>query len=104
MTGGSLLGKTKMISVHRDFVEDALETRYEDVKDLWGNDASISLWPEKLEHLLETGEFEYPVSYYVDNYLVNGDFITREENQSDTEWENYCNKRAYIYNSKYACL
>ena len=104
MIGGFLLGKTKMIYVHGDFVEDALEARYNDVKDLWGNQASHALWPQALELLLDSGELHNTPSFYVDNYLVNGDFVEREENQTDEEWETYCQNHALTHSDKYACL
>ena len=93
-----------MISVHRDFVEAALEARYNDVKDLWGNQASHALWPQALELLLSDCELQYTPSYYVDNYLINGDFVEREENQTNGEWQEYCENNALSYNTEYACL
>lgn len=93
-----------MISVHRDFVEAALEARYNDVKDLWGNQASHALCPQALELLLDACELHNTPSYYVNNYLVNGDFIYREENQTDEEWQYYCENNVLVYDTKYACL
>ena len=93
-----------MIYVHEDFVEAALQARYEAVVGIWGSDAAIALWPQALELLLESEELKQTPSYYVDNYLVNGDFIDREENQTDAEWQKYCENNALIYNTEYACL
>lgn len=94
-----------MIYVHEDFVEAAaLQARYDEVVDTWGSVASISLWPQALELLLESEELAQTPSFYVDNYLVNGDFIDREENQTDGEWQYYCENNALVYDTKYACL
>jgi len=93
-----------MIYVHKDFAEAALEARYSDVKDVWGNQASHALWPQALELLLDSGELHNTPSFYVDNYLVNGDFVEREENQTDEEWQEYCGDTALIYDTQYACL
>lgn len=92
-----------MIYVHEDFVEAALQARYEAVVEIWGGAASIALWPQALELLLASGELDQTPSYYVDNYLVNRNFINREENQTDGEWEYYCENNDLIYNTEYAC-
>ena len=92
-----------MIYVHEDFVEAALQTRYEAVVEIWGSAASIALWPQALELLLASGELDQTPYYYVDNYLVNRHFINREENQTDEEWEYYCENNDLIYNTEYAC-
>ncbi len=93
-----------MISVHRDFVEDALETRYDDVVDTWGDTASKSLWTPFLDMLLEAQELTGTVNEIVDNFLVNGDFVKRETDQTEAEWERYCANNALVYNAEYAYL
>lgn len=92
-----------MISVHPDFVRAALQARYDEVVSLWGNDASIALWEQALDMLCDAGELYESPSCYVDNYLVNGDFIYREE-QSDDEWYAFGEYSAMLYDDKYACL
>lgn len=68
-----------MINVSVEFVIDALQARYDDVKELWGNDASEALWEQALQLVEECGlgsNITSP-SIYVDNYLVNGDFQSK---------------------------
>lgn len=93
-----------MINVSRDFVEQALQARYEDVVDVWGDTASKSLWTPFLDMLLEAQELTGTVNEIVDNFLINGDFVNRETDQTEAEWERYCANNALVYNAKYACL
>lgn len=70
-----------MINVPVEFVIDALQARYDDVKDRWGNDASEALWEQALQLVEECGlgsNITSP-SIYVDNYLVNGDFTSKKD-------------------------
>ena len=94
-----------MIIVTQDFVEQALQARYDDVVDTWGDTASKSLWPLFLDLLLlEAVELTGTVHEIVDNFLVNGDFVERETDQTEAEWERYCTNNALVYNTEYACL
>lgn len=54
----------------------ALQSRYDDVKEQWGNDASESLWEQALQLVEEygLGDNITSPSIFVDNYLINGDF------------------------------
>lgn len=113
-----------MINVPVEFVIDALQARYDDVKDRWGNDASEALWEQALQLVEECGlggNITSP-SIYVDNYLINGEFISKEDNiedwigdtsfadvdpddiDLDDAWQEYCQDNALIYNDEYACL
>lgn len=89
--------KSNMINVPVEFVIDALQARYDDVKDRWGDDASESLWEQALQLVEECGLGENVTSpsIYVDNYLVNGEFIRKEDNQPDwlekTSFNDYVN-------------
>lgn len=68
-----------MINVSLEFVIDALQARYDDVKQHWGNDASESLWEQALQLVEECGlgsDITSP-SAYVDNYLINGEFQSK---------------------------
>ena len=116
--------KTNMINVSVEFVIDALQARYDDVKELWGCDASASLWGQALQLVEECGMGENVTSpsIFVDNYLVNGDFVSKEKDFdywskdyqdlydfSDSlevveAWENYCENNAMLFNDAYACL
>lgn len=91
--------------VTRDFVEAALEARYQEVKDTWGCEASDSLWEQFLDVILDCGSLSGTPSCIVDNYLVNGDFISRsdeEEYPTDEAWEAFCEYNCFIYNNEHA--
>ena len=93
-----------MISVTQDFVEQALQARYDDVVDTWGDTAGKSLWTPFLDMLLEAQELTGTVNEIVDNFLVNGDFVKRTTDQTEAEWERYCANNALVYNAEYAYL
>ena len=118
--------KTRMIEVNVEFVVAALEARYDDVKGLWGNEASAALWEQALSLVEDCGlgKCSSP-SEYVDNYLINGEFVNRfniSKNDcnsygiefdlsaegeiiiNDGEWNQFCQDNALIYNDEYACL
>ena len=128
--------KSNMIQVSVEFVIDALQSRYDEVENIWGCDASASLWEQALQSVAERGLGENVTSpsVYVDNYLVNGEFVSKEENiedwlhktshegfleqlnyegdeydqwlddNFDNFWDEYCQDNALIYNGEYACL
>lgn len=109
-----------MINVPVEFVIDALQARYDDVKDLWGCDASAALWDQALQLVEECGLGENVTSpsIYADNYLINGDFVSKiadvedwlgdnqpnGENDLNEAWQEYCENNALIYNDEYACI
>lgn len=125
-----------MIQVPVEFVIDALQTRYDDVKDKWGCDASTALWEQALNLVEECGLSSSTTSpsIYVDNYLINGEFISKQDNVEDwlhktsyegsfeqlnyegdefdqwlhdnfnDFWIEYCSNNALIYNDEYACI
>jgi len=111
---------TQTISIN--FIIAALEARFEDVKDIWGNEASLALWDQVLDMVEEYGisENTSSASEFVDNYLINGEFVTREGlnkqdatscgieldddgTVSDDEWQYLCDN-AVVYNGEYACI
>ena len=112
--------KTNMINVLVEFVIDALQARYDEVENLWGCDASASLWEQALQLVAECGLGENVTSpsIYVDNYLINGEFVSKiadvecwlDDNQPNGEndlneaWQEYCENNALIYNDDFACL
>ena len=71
--------KSNMINVPVEFAIDALQARYDEVKELWGCDASASLWGQALQLVTECGLGENVTSpsIYVDNYLINGEFVAK---------------------------
>lgn len=126
----------RTITVSVDFIIYALEARYEVVKDSWSNEASRSLWEQALDLVEECGLGEHITSpsIFVDNYLVNGEFVSKEDDcdewldktsykdcheelnyegdefdqwlsdNFDGFWQEYCQDNALIYNDEYACL
>lgn len=110
--------KNQMIEVNIDFVIDALEMRYNDVKDQWRGEAAHDLWEQALDLVRECGFSCSNASEYVDNYLINGEFVSKhadieywlDVNQPngdldlDDAWQEYCQDNALIYNDEYACL
>ena len=116
--------KTRMIEVNVEFVIAALESRYDDVKGKWGCQASHDLWEQALSLVEDCGlgNCSSP-SVYVDNYLINGEFVNRNDLSdcesrsititccddegdfiSDEDWSKFCEDNALIYNDEYACL
>ena len=112
--------KSNMINVPVEFVIDALQARYDEVKEVWGCQAAHELWEQALQLVEEVGLGENVTSpsVYVDSYLINGDFVSKiadvehwlDSNQPngandlDEAWDEYCQDNALIYNGEYACL
>lgn len=107
--------------VSAQFIIDALQARYDNVKDLWGCEASHQLWQQALEVVSECGIGDNVTSpsYFVDNYLINGEFVSKEDDKQwwldcdsddlssaeiDEKWLDYCEKNACLYNKNYACI
>ena len=107
--------------VSAQFIIDALQARYDNVKDLWGGDAAHDLWQQALDVVAECGIGDNVTSpsIFVDNYLINGEFVSKEEDMqwwldSDSDdlteeeinvkWKDYCEKNACLYNKNYACI
>ena len=112
--------KVYKIEVNANFVTEALQARYDEVKNLWGCPASMSLWDQALDVVAECGLGEHVTSpsIFVDNYLINGDFVSKiadverwlDDNQPNGEkdldeaWLEYCENNAILFNDEYACL
>ena len=103
------------------FIIDALQSRYDNVKDLWGCEASHQLWQNALQIVEECGIGDNVTSpsIFVDNYLINGEFVSKEddkqwwldcdsdslsEDEIDEKWLEYCQNNACCHNNEYACL
>ena len=114
-----------------DFIIDALQARYDNVKKLWGGNAAHELWEQALEMIEECGigdDVTSP-SIFVDNFLINGEFVSKEDDMQwwlDCEYENlseddkefyeceaeyieqkwleYVTNNTCLYNDEYACL
>ena len=108
-------------NVSADFIIDALQARYDNVKELWGGDAAHELWQQALDKVEECGIGDNVTSpsIFVDNYLINGEFVSKEddmqwwldcdyetlsEDEIDEKWNGYCEKNACLYNKNYACI
>lgn len=112
--------KVYKIEVNANFVTEALQARFDEVENLWGCPASMSLWGQALDVVAECGLGEHVTSpsIFVDNYLVNGDFVSKiadverwlDDNQPngkkdlDEAWLEYCENNAILFNDEYACL
>ena len=118
-------------NVSIDFIIDALQSRYDNVKDLWGGEVAHQLWEQALSMVEECGIGDNVTSpsIFVDNYLINGEFVSKEDDlqywidceyddlseddkecyESEAEyieqkWQEYCSENAMLYNDDYACL
>ena len=108
-------------SVSIEFIIDALQSRYDDVAGLWGCEASHKLWYKVLEMVEACGLVDNITSpsEFVDNYLVNGEFVGKKDDANrwlggnseefsqyeiSEKWLEYCENNACLYNDEYACL
>ena len=118
-------------NVSIQFIIDALQSRYDNVKELWGGDAAHQLWEQALNTVEECGIGDNVTSpsIFVDNYLINGEFVSKEddlqwwldceyddlsnddkefyeceEEYIEQKWQEYCSENAILYNDGYACL
>lgn len=100
-----------------NFIMAALDARYNEVKNIWGCDAAHSLWDELLEFFEGLGtdgvDMDKTPSYYVDNYLINGEFYSIADYTDDEgnflsdelaeEWEQL-KMDAFISNDEYILI
>ena len=121
----------RTFEVSIDFIIDALQARYNNVKDLWGCEASHKLWEQALSMVEECGIGDNVTSpsIFVDNYLINGEFVSKKYDKSqwldsdyetlsdddkefyeceaeyiEQKWDEYVTNNACLYNNNYACL
>ena len=114
-----------------DFIIDALQARYDNVKELWGGEAASELWEQALAMVEDCGIGENVTSpsIFVDNYLINGEFVSKEDDKQhwldcdyetlseddkevyeceaeyiEQKWQEYVTDNACLYNDNYACL
>ena len=103
------------------FIIDALQSRYDNVSKLWGGEAAHELWEQALSMVEECGIGDNVTSpsIFVDNYLINGEFVSKEDDKNywldceygdlsddeiDEKWYEYAINNACLYNDDYACL
>lgn len=94
----------RTVEIDMDIYLDMLQDRFNEVQDIWGDEASRSLFPQLLDLIEETGvnaAFSSP-KQIVDNYVVNGDFRYRAD-YSPEDWESICDE-ALIYNNRHALM
>ena len=118
--------------VSTQFIIGALQARYNNVKGLWGGDAAHELWGQALQ-MVEAcgiGDNVTSPSIFVDNYLINGEFVSKEDDKQhwldceyddlsdydeeelyeceaeyiEQKWDEYVTNNAMLYNDNYACL
>ena len=113
------------------FIIDALQARYNNVKELWGGKAAHELWEQALAMVEDCGIDDKVTSpsVFVDNYLINGEFVSKEDDKQhwldseyetlseddkeyyeceaeyiEQKWDEYVTNNACLYNDNYACL
>ena len=108
-------------NVSIDFIIDALQARYDDVSGRWASYAAHDLWQQALDVVKECGIGDNITSpsIFVDNYLINGKFVSKDddrqwwldcdsddlsEDETDEKWKKYCEKNACLYNKNHACI
>ena len=111
----------RTFEVSIQFIIDALQSRYDNVKDLLGGEAASQLWEQALSMVEECGIGDNVTSpsIFVDNYLINGEFVSKEDDKKywlgcgsdeltddeiNEEWREYVTNNACLYNDEYACL
>ena len=113
------------------FIIDALQARYNNVKEIRGGEAAHQLWEQALNMVEECGIGDNVTSpsIFVDNYLINGEFVSKEDDKQywldceyellsdddktyyeceaeyiEQKWQEYVINNACLYNDNYACL
>ena len=121
----------RTFEVSIQFIIDALQSRYDNVKELWGGEASQELWEQALAMVEDCGIGDNVTSpsIFVDNYLINGEFVSKEDDKQywlgceyetlsdddkefyeceveyiEQKWDEYVTNNACLYNGNYACL
>ena len=93
-----------------------LEKELKEANDRWGNEASIALAPKLIELIEDVGELgqNNDPDYIADNFVVNGEFISKDEFTEDGpyagyftryngDWQALCDD-AVVYDENYACM
>ena len=113
------------------FIIDALQARYDNLKDFKGGEAARELWEQALDMVEECGIGDNVTSpsIFVENYLINGEFVSKEDDTQqwldceyddlsdddkehyeceaeyiEQKWQEHCSENAILYNDNYACL
>lgn len=96
-----------------DYIE-LLEERFKTAPQDWHSEAADSLWPQYIELIEDAGPGQNTSpSYVVDNYLINGEFVSKEDwsesypeayRRHQGNWEQFCENEALIYNDLHALI
>ena len=96
-----------------DYIE-LLEERFKTAPQDWHSEAADSLWPQYIELIEDAGPGQNAApSYVVDNYLINGEFISKKDwaesypesyKEYQGNWEQFCQDMAIIYNELYTLI
>ena len=120
----------RTFEVSIQFIIEALQAHYDNVKDLRGGEAAHELWEQALQKVEECGIGDNVTSpsIFVDNYLINGEFVSKEDDKQhwldceyetlseddkeyyeceaeyiEQKWREYCSENAILYNDNHAC-
>lgn len=107
------------ITISMDTYLKILEKELAEANDRWGKEASKSLTPYLLQLIEDVGGLgqNNDPDYIADNFVVNGEFISKEDDfipenggyhneyeQYNGNWEEFCSDNALVYNDEYCCL
>ena len=98
--------------------EDDLQARFDEMKECWGGDEHVALWPKLLARMVADASDgcmeEMDVNVLVDNFLVNGEIVERGEFTETGNWQYYytkysgdwerCCEDAIVYDDKCALM
>jgi len=93
------------VQIDWDDYEKMLNDRFAEFTEYHCDVAAEDLYPQFLEYMQMWAESgcELPgVWELIDNYVACGDFVNRTD-ETDEEWERYCNDETLFYNENYAC-
>jgi len=104
------------IQISSDLYCDMLQDRFDQAQEWWGNDATESLWESFRDLICEVGvdPNNADPKIVVDNYIVNGEFVPRDEfypngsysyyyNKYNGDWDAMC-EDAIVFNDEYAMM
>ena len=108
----------RTVTISMSLYLELLEKELQEANDAWGNEATRALSPKLLELIEDTEFFDssdaHDPSYISDNFVVNGEFISRAEftedgpyagyfSQYNGDWQALCDD-ALVYDDNYACM
>lgn len=93
-----------------------LEERLKYANEMWGGEESVALAPKLMELIEDVGGIgrDNDPDVIADNFVVNGEFVSKEEfkqggeaegyfEQYNGNWQALCDD-ALVYDDKYACM